>query len=72
MFFTIWQMMQNREDAARRDREREENRNQREQFFATLLQAEKERSDMLMGRFLDVIERLDKRGNNGNGTRSAD
>ena len=53
-------------------REQEENRNQREQFFATLLQAEKERSDLLMARFFDVIERLDKRGNNGNGTRSAD
>lgn len=29
MFFTIWQMMQNREDAARRDKEREEERKER-------------------------------------------
>lgn len=127
MFFTIWQMMQNREDAARRDRERdeerkeraardkawkeerlareqerlareqeleeqrkfqqdilsqlaaerEENRRQREddrrereQFFATLLQAERERvaaererSDVLMTRILDLAERLENRGN---------
>ena len=106
MFFTIWQMMQNREDAARRDKEREEERQargqaleeqrqfhqtiltqmsaereesrrqreedrrqreedrlQREQFFASLLQAEKERSDVLMTRILDLAERLENRGN---------
>ena len=106
MFFTIWQMMQNREDAARRDKEREEerqararemeeqrkfqqdilsqlaaereesrrqrddDRREREQFFATLLQAEreraqaeKERSDVLMTRILDLAERLENRGN---------
>ena len=92
MFFTIWQMMQNREDAARRDKEREEERRareqaleeqrqfqqailaqlsaereedrlQREQFFASLLQAEKERSDVLMTRILDLAERLENRGN---------
>ena len=120
MFFTIWQMMQNREDAARRDKEREEerkaraardkaweqerqaraqeleeqrkfqqdvlsqlaaereesrrqredDRREREQFFVTLLQtereraqAEKERSDVLMTRILDLAERLENRGN---------
>ena len=106
MFFTIWQMMQNREDAARRDKEREEerqararemeeqrkfqqdilsqlaaereesrrqrddDRREREQFFATLLQAEreralaeKERTDVLMTRILDLAERLENRGN---------
>ena len=156
MFFTIWQMMQNREDAARRDKEREEerkeraardkaweeerqarteqhrvreqaqeeerharaeerrareqaqaeerrvreqtleeqrqfhqavlaqlsadreesrrqredDRREREQFFVSLLQsereraqAEKERSDVLMTRILDLAERLENRGN---------
>ena len=56
-------------------REREENRQEREQFFATLLQAERERSDLLMTRLLDLTDRLDKRNNgngNGNGTHNAE
>ena len=45
--------------------EREQNRQEREQFLATL-QAERERGDLLMTRFLDLAERLGNR--NGNGT----
>ena len=54
-------------------REREENRQEREQFFATLLQAERERNDLLMTRLLDLTDRLDRRKNgNGNGTHNAE
>ena len=45
--------------------EREENRREREQFLVTL-QAERERNDLLMTRFLDLAERLGNRNGNGN------
>ncbi|MDE2786543.1 MAG: hypothetical protein OXL37_07760 [Chloroflexota bacterium] len=44
--------------------EREQNRQEREQFLATL-QAERERGDLLMTRFLDLAERLGNRNGNG-------
>lgn len=53
-------------------RVREEERQEREQFFTTLLQAERERSDLLMTRLLDLTDRLDKRNNNGNGIHNAE
>lgn len=49
--------------------EREQHRQEREQFLATL-QAERERGDLLMTRFLDLAERLGNR--NGNGSRSGE
>ena len=45
--------------------EREQNRQEREQFLATL-QAERERSNLMLTRFMDLAERLGNR--NGNGT----
>ncbi len=45
-------------------REREQSRQEREQFMATL-QAERERGDLLMTRFLDLAERLGNRNGNG-------
>ena len=44
--------------------EREETRREREQFLATL-QAERERGDLLLTRFLDLAERLGNRNGNG-------
>ena len=44
--------------------EREQSRQEREQFLATL-QAERERGDLLMTRFLDLAERLGNRNGNG-------
>ena len=43
--------------------EREQSRQEREQFLATL-QAERERGDLLMTRFLDLAERLGNRNGN--------
>lgn len=45
--------------------EREQNRQEREQFLATL-PAERERSNLMITRFMDLAERFGNR--NGNGT----
>ena len=61
--------MQTRQMEADRLRREEDDRREREQFLATL-QAERERGDLLMTRFLDLPERLGNR--NGNGSRSGE
>ena len=55
---------QNRQEREQNRQERENSRQERQQFLETL-QAERERGDLLMTRFLDLAERLGNRNGNG-------